>query len=86
MNETRDQGEPLRMQRPQAIPMELCVSGGAVNVEIPKRKSRKHSGELGQRALRGITVAGGCSAREVGRALLAKTSRFLAPNCECAAR
>lgn len=54
-NKTRDQSESPRMQRSQTIPMELCVSGGAVNVEIPKRKSRKRSGELGQRALRSIT-------------------------------
>lgn len=33
------------------------MSGGAVNIEIPKRKSRKRSGELGQRALRSITEA-----------------------------
>jgi len=37
--------------------MELCVSGGAVNIEILKSKSRKRSGELGQRALRSITEA-----------------------------
>lgn len=58
-NEIRDQGKPPRMQLPQAIPTELCVSGGAVNVEIPKRKSRKRSGELGQRALQSIAGARG---------------------------
>lgn len=76
-------------QCPQAAPAELCVSGDAVNVEIPAtEKSRERSGELGQRApfyLRIVRASTGRS-REVKRALLAKTSQFLASNCECAAR
>jgi len=65
---------------------ELYMFGGAVNAEIPKRKSRRHSGELGQRFLVSISDGEGVSEGEVGRALLAKTSRFLASNSKCAAQ
>lgn len=63
-DETRDlrTNNVCSARKRSLVPTKLCVCDGAVNVEIPKRKSRKRSGELGQHALRSI-IGAGCSAR-----------------------